>query len=124
MPLLYGLKKQLCDLNKASNQITDKCHFQDTPHTYRVCGDSAVIGNIPTPVTFTTSDPVRLPLPNPRYLGVHAAYCKVARLSGAGEYSDKVFRDMEDTRVLSFEGSSAEMLSYALIRKLHVDPVL
>src|ERR1700710_3144856 len=94
--------------------MTDEYHFQDTPNTYRVCGDPVLIGNVPTPVTFTTSDPVRLSLPSPRYLGIHAACCKVARLSGAGEYSDKIFRDMEDTRVLSFDGSSAELLSYAL----------
>ncbi|KAJ8593210.1 hypothetical protein M405DRAFT_931012 [Rhizopogon salebrosus TDB-379] len=92
----------------------------DTPNTYRVYGD---VLNLSNPMTFTTSDPVRLPLPSPRYLGIHAACCKVARLSGVGEYSDKVFRDMEDTRVLSFDGSSAELLSYALIHKLHVGPV-
>jgi hypothetical protein len=79
--------------------------------THRVCGDALFIGNLPNPVTFTTSDPVRLPLPSPQHLGIHAACCKVARHSGAREYSDKVFRDMEDTRVLSFDGFSAELLS-------------
>jgi hypothetical protein len=75
--------------------------------THRVCGDALFIGNLPNPVTFTTSDPVRLPLPSPQHLGIHAACCKVARHSGAGEYSDK-----EDTRVLSFDGFSAVYVRY------------
>jgi hypothetical protein len=68
---------------------------------------------IPATVAFTSRDK-KLPLPDPRYLRIHAACAKVAHLSGAAEYIDVIFRDMEDTRVLATNGSSAELLSYAL----------
>ena len=55
-----------------------------------------------------------LPLPNPAYLRIHATCCRVAHLSGAGEYMDKTLEDLEDMRVLSEDGSSANHLSYAL----------
>ncbi|KAH9175893.1 hypothetical protein EDB89DRAFT_2066097 [Lactarius sanguifluus] len=64
-------------------------------------------------ITLTSEDP-RLPLPNPDYLEIHAACCRVAHLSGAGEYMDKVLEDLEDTHVLSEDGSTAHMLSFAL----------
>ncbi|KAH9175894.1 hypothetical protein EDB89DRAFT_235099 [Lactarius sanguifluus] len=64
-------------------------------------------------ITLTSEDP-RLPLPNPDYLEIHAACCRVAHLSGAGEYMDKVLDDLEDARVLSEDGSTAHMLSFAL----------
>jgi hypothetical protein len=38
----------------------------------------------------------------------------VAHLSGAGEYVDSVFRDVEGTRVMATNGSSVEVLNYAL----------
>jgi len=47
-------------------------------------------------VTFTTPDPVNLPLPSPRLLALHAACAQVANLSGASEYLDRVFQEMED----------------------------
>ena len=53
-------------------------------------------------------------LPNPVYLRIHAACCRVAHLSGAGEYVDKILDDVEDTRVLSKDGSSAHILSFVL----------
>lgn len=68
---------------------------------------------IPATALFTSKDK-KLPLPDPRYLRMHATCAKVAHLSGAAEYIDVIFRDMEDTRVLATNGSSAELLSYAL----------
>ena len=90
--------------------------FQDVPNTYKVC---AALPNYlderwKSIVTFTTSDPVKLPVPSPSYLELHAACCRVANLSGAGKYIDKVLRDMEDIQVLSQDGTSAEVLRYAL----------
>ncbi|KAH9080585.1 hypothetical protein EDB83DRAFT_2284635 [Lactarius deliciosus] len=69
-------------------------------------------------ITLTSEDP-RLPLPNPDYLEIHAACCRVAHLSGAGEYMDKVLEDLEDTRVLSEDGSSAHILSFVLPKEVH-----
>lgn len=66
-------------------------------------------------VTFTTPDSVKLPVPSPEYLAIHATCCKVAYLSGAGEYIERILREMEDTKVLSQDGASAEALQYALL---------
>jgi len=84
-------------------------------NTYGICVTHAEF-------TFTAPDnPVvfrsahqGLPLPNPAYLKIHAACCRVAHLSGAGEYMEKISEDMEDMQVLSKDGSSAYLLSYAL----------
>jgi hypothetical protein len=57
---------------------------------------------------------VKLPVPSQAYLELHAACCRVANLSGAGEYIDTILRDMEDIQVLSQDGTSAEALQYAL----------
>ena len=64
------------------------------------------------PITFQTE--TDLPLPNPDYLRIHAACCRVAHLSGAAEHMDKVLEDLGDMRVLSKDGSSAHVLSFAL----------
>ncbi|KAH9167344.1 hypothetical protein EDB89DRAFT_1856482 [Lactarius sanguifluus] len=63
-------------------------------------------------ITLTTDSD--LPLLDPAYLEIHAACCRVAHLSGAGEYMDEVLEDLEDTRVLSEDGSSAHLLSFVL----------
>ena len=55
-----------------------------------------------------------LPLPNPVYLSIDAACCRVAHLSGAGEYIEKILEDLEDIQVLAKDGSSARLLSFAL----------
>ncbi|KAI0246066.1 hypothetical protein BJV78DRAFT_1135986, partial [Lactifluus subvellereus] len=46
-------------------------------------------------VTFTSSND-SLPLPDRRYLRLHAACAEVANLSGAGDYIDLIFRRLED----------------------------
>jgi hypothetical protein len=76
--------------------------------------DAAYTRGLPTAIIFTSTYPV-FALPNPHYLLVHAACARVANLSGAGEYIDRILRDIEDTQVLATNGSSAEVLSYALI---------
>jgi hypothetical protein len=64
------------------------------------------------PVTFQTKKD--LALPNPDYLRIHAACCRIAHLSGAAEQIDKVLEDLEAMPVLSEDGSSAHVLSFAL----------
>jgi hypothetical protein len=68
-----------------------------------------------TTVTFTTRDPKKLPLPSPEYLKIHAACAKVAHLLGADEHIDKVLRELEHTKVLSNDGTSAEALEHVLL---------
>jgi len=55
------------------------------------------------------------PLPDPRYLELHAICCRVAAMSGAAEVIDEMERDMEETRVLANDGSDAHLLDYKLV---------
>ncbi|KAF8576968.1 hypothetical protein K439DRAFT_1365874, partial [Ramaria rubella] len=82
-----------------------------------VCSNNPVlITHIPSPVTFTSMHS-SLPLPDPRYLALHAACAKVAHHSGAGEYIETVYRDMDSAEVLASNGSSADVLEAALTQK-------
>lgn len=54
------------------------------------------------------------PLPDPNLLALHAVCARVAHMSGAAEAFDKLDRDVEDTRVLALDGSSAHLLDYVL----------
>lgn len=74
--------------------------------------------NIPTKVKFVAHSDH--PLPNPQYLFIHAACCRVAHLSGAAKYLDEIFLDMEELSVLAEDGASANSLVYALHQ--FVDP--
>ena len=56
----------------------------------------------------------RSSVPKPVYLRIHAASCRVAHLSGAGEYIDKLLEDLGIIQVLSEDGSSAHVLSFVL----------
>ncbi|KII93012.1 hypothetical protein PLICRDRAFT_170811 [Plicaturopsis crispa FD-325 SS-3] len=87
----------------------------DTPNCYRV-GVSDTIYKDPGRelVTFTTSDPEHLPLPSAELLALHATCAKVAHLSGASEYLNKFDRDVENMKVMAFDGGSFETLNYAL----------
>ena len=66
-------------------------------------------------VTFSTNDPEHLPVPAPELLALHATCCKVAHLSGAAEYIDRLYRDADEIGVLSGDGTSGDMLGYALL---------
>ena len=68
----------------------------------------------PNPViTFTSTDP-SLPLPNPEYLKLHAAICRVAHMSGAADYLDLEDQDFDLIGVLARDGSSATLLASRL----------
>ncbi|KAI6033299.1 hypothetical protein EDC04DRAFT_2897936 [Pisolithus marmoratus] len=91
------------------------------PNQYRLeAVDNFYLYGCPASVTFSTPNPEKYPLPNPTYLAIRAACAKVAHLSGAGEYIEKVFRRMEDTRVLAEDGGSSELLHEALLSSMHV----
>lgn len=80
--------------------------------------NSYVIVTVPfrepqTPVvTFTTN--TDLPLPDPRYLKLHAAVCRIAHMSGAAEYLETYDRKLERIMVLAQDGTSADVLSHRL----------
>jgi hypothetical protein len=45
---------------------------------------------------------------------MHAACCRAAHLSGAAKYIEDLYRKTEMTYVLADDGSSAELLQFAL----------
>jgi len=67
-------------------------------------------------VIFTSID--SLDLPDPRYLRLHAAICRVARMSGAAEYLDSYDREQEEISVMAPDGTSADFLNVRLQRVL------
>jgi len=88
----------------------------DIANTYKLCAPHPyyIYSQWKRIVTFTTSDPVKLPVSSQAYFELHAACRRVTNLSGAGEYIDTILREMEDIQVLSQDGTSAEALQYAL----------
>jgi hypothetical protein len=88
-------------------------NIQPVPHTYNLrASHPGFLRGLPPSVTFTSAVP-KFPLPDPRYLALHAACASMAHLSGAAEYIEKSFRKLEDTKVLASNGSSAEALQFA-----------
>ncbi|KAL5638590.1 hypothetical protein ACGC1H_005305 [Rhizoctonia solani] len=69
--------------------------------------------DLPKTVTFTAS-PSALPLPDRRYLALHAACARVSHLSGATEAIGSISNEVEHRGVLSEDGSSAELLDHLL----------
>ena len=55
-------------------------------------------------------------LPNPKFLRIHAACCRIARLSGIAEYLDDIYRRLDEQHVLSADGRSADVLDHVLRR--------
>ncbi|KAF8880118.1 hypothetical protein CPB84DRAFT_1735519 [Gymnopilus junonius] len=98
-----------------------KLWFEEVPNainTYRVCTFSNTIGPLlvfpPNHIiTFTSTDP-DLPVPNPAYLNLHAAVCRIAHMSGAAGYLYLEDREIEKLKVLSRDGSSAKFLASRL----------
>lgn len=59
--------------------------------------------------TITFNNTAAAPPPDPRLIAFHRACCLILRMSGAGECTDRVLRDMEDMQgrgVLAEDGSS------------------
>ncbi|KAF8889169.1 hypothetical protein CPB84DRAFT_1733076 [Gymnopilus junonius] len=85
-------------------------------HRYKLAAIRPSIPEYGRQIELTTPDPVEYPLPDPRYLRLHAACARVAHLSGAGEYIEKALRDIEDIGVLANDGGS-DALYHALVRQ-------
>lgn len=51
---------------------------------------------------------------SPLYVSIHASLAQVLHASGAGEAIDKILREWEQYRVLSQDGSDADLLSARL----------
>ncbi|KAJ3515226.1 hypothetical protein NLJ89_g1890 [Agrocybe chaxingu] len=93
------------------------------PHTYHVCSTAprlpglSHLGQHPVVTFATTTD---LELPDPKYLRLHAAVCRVAHMSGVARYLDLYDRELEERKVLATNGSSGELLSSQLRRALFI----
>jgi hypothetical protein len=77
---------------------------------------------VPEKITFTSSDPAKLPIPSPELIALHATCAKVAHLSGAGAYIDKLDGDADDLDVLAGDGGSSDVLTHILSLKVD-DPL-
>jgi len=81
--------------------------------TYNICSSVPIL--LPQRrVTFATTTGISLP--DPRYIKLHAAVCRIAHLSAAAEYIEFYERDVESVMALARDGSSADVLSFALQR--------
>ncbi|KAM5536094.1 hypothetical protein V8D89_010193 [Ganoderma adspersum] len=71
--------------------------IEDVCNRYRVCSPWVLPYGLVAGqgVTFESTDPDRLPLPNREYLRIHAACCRVAHLSGACLIFDQLERDLD-----------------------------
>jgi len=67
-------------------------------------------------ITLTSSDPAKLPVPSPKLIALHAVCAKVAHLSGAGAYIDKLDRYADDLDVLAGDGGSSDILTHVISR--------
>jgi hypothetical protein len=72
---------------------------------------------LPGNVTFSTPDPVHLPLPSARYLALHAVCAQIAHPSGAADYIDDMMDRMEydSIGVLAEDGSSGDAFDIAWV---------
>jgi hypothetical protein len=90
--------------------------LQEERDKYKLeAADSMFLFGRPEFVTFSTPDPKTLPLPKPAYLHIHAKCAKIAHLSGASEYIEKVLRDLEEICVLAEDGGSSQLLHEAIL---------
>ncbi|KAH8801243.1 hypothetical protein DL96DRAFT_1635691 [Flagelloscypha sp. PMI_526] len=126
IPGLHGPKiHSLCNVMTVSKDDHDfferlELWFEktETPNCYS-CQKSVACILAPEFVTFTTPDPINLPLPSPDLLTLHGVCAKVAHLSGAGEYVDGVLEDLEHLDVLATDGTSFDLLYHALASTSH-----
>jgi len=96
-------------------------HPDGEPHKYMVnlhdsMSDVYELRDIPQVVHWHTPDASRFPLPDPRFLAVRATAARVAWMSGAAEYVQKVLdRDEEEfIPELAADGSTHEALNKRL----------
>ncbi|KAI0758765.1 hypothetical protein C8Q74DRAFT_1451704 [Fomes fomentarius] len=70
---------------------------EGTSDRYRVVQACPISFDLPDEVEFKCHDPlVPLPLPNPEYLRIHAAVCRISWLSGASALFDELQEDVHE----------------------------
>jgi len=111
---LEPIDASLFPLSRLTQEVT-KSNTQGYLNSYRFRKSYPLAENISdgSVITFTSANP-DLPLPDRRYLGLHAACAKIAHASGAAEAINWYMRDLENTNVLAEDGSSTKTLEHAL----------
>lgn len=81
----------------------------EEPHTYRVGSfhKPVVSRNLGLPVirTLSTTPNQTIDPPLPRFFAIHNAIAHILHLSGAGDYIDKVLKDVEE-KAIQVDGST------------------
>ena len=92
----------------------------DAPNTYNVLtfGKVAPRLGLPKTIKLFTSSATDAPLPNPAYLALHAAICRLVWASARAEELTDVLADLEDVTLLAEDGSSANLINIAIYRSL------
>jgi len=93
----------------------------NNPNTYTIrtaFPSMGVLAYLPHPLVVTFTTTTNLELPNPNYLKIHAAVCRIAHMSGAAGYLDLYDREIGERQVMACDGSSADLLVSQLSQAL------
>jgi len=114
-------------MDSSYHHLFDKLEFwfeeTETPNKYKFCtaisshfdldsppNETPMIEFKVNPKALKAFPGKEFPLPDRKLLTIHAACARVAHMSGAAEYIDEFDRDVEDTLVLSTDGSDAPLI--------------
>ncbi|KAI0744199.1 hypothetical protein C8Q80DRAFT_1272767 [Daedaleopsis nitida] len=90
-------------------------------HTYKVRTWGKVAPRLGLPKTITLTSSSEIPLPNPAYLALHCAICRVLWSSARVEELKEVLEDLEEVILLASDGSSANLINIAIYRSLAIE---
>ena len=88
------------------------------PHTYTVRTWGKIAPRLGLPTTVKLSSASGAPLPNPAYLALHCAICKVLWSSARAVELKELLEDLEAVTLLAPDGSSANLINIAIYRSL------
>ena len=94
--------------------------LQDVAGKYKLVTFGKIVPTLGFPEAVVLKSATGHPLPNPFYLAIHCAICKVLWASGRVEALEQALFECEDTFLLEEDGGSADALMSALQRRLKV----
>ncbi|KAJ3831661.1 hypothetical protein F5878DRAFT_549262, partial [Lentinula raphanica] len=108
---LFNVMTMESNMHDWFNHLTVYFETMDGMDCYHVMSMNAHIMT-----TFSTPDPMDLPIPSSKLLALHAACAKVIHLSGAGKYIEEIDDNEETIGVLASNGGSSEILTHAILQ--------
>jgi len=87
--------------------VYNRLHLSNILNTYIVKTGKVVTRYADKIVTFVNEHSEEIDLPDPQILELHAAFSRVLHLTGAGEYFESHWRDLDENRVLASDGSTS-----------------